>query len=51
MLDKAIEGYTYDESGAVNGVTSQGETVKTKCVIADPTYFPDKVKKVGKVRI
>ena len=50
MLDKPIEGYTYDENGAINGVTSQGETVKTKCVIADPTYFPDKVKKVGKVR-
>ena len=49
MLDKPIEGYTYDENGAINGVTSQGETVKTKCVIADPTYFPDKVKKVGKV--
>ncbi|CAB4007117.1 Rab GDP dissociation inhibitor alpha [Paramuricea clavata] len=49
MLDKAIEGYTYDENGAINGVTSEGETVKTKCVIADPTYFPDKVKKVGKV--
>ena len=49
MLDKPIEGYTYDENGAVNGVTSQGETVKTKCVIADPTYFPDKVKKTGKV--
>lgn len=49
MLDKPIEGYTYDDNGAIIGVTSQGETVKTKCVIADPTYFPDKVKKVGKV--
>lgn len=49
MLDKPIEGYTYDETGTINGVTSQGETVKTKCVIADPTYFPDKVKKFGQV--
>lgn len=49
MLDKPIEGFTYDDSGAITGVTSQGETVKTKCVIADPTYFPEKVKKVGKV--
>ena len=49
MLDKPIEGFTYDDNGAITGVTSQGETVKTKCVIADPTYFPDKVKKIGKV--
>ncbi|WP_411027383.1 hypothetical protein, partial [Salmonella sp. s54925] len=49
MLDKPIEGFTYDDNGAITGVTSQGETVKTKCVIADPTYFPDKVNKAGKV--
>ena len=49
MLDKPIEDIKYDESGQVCGVTSQGETAKTKMVISDPTYFPDKVKKVGQV--
>ena len=50
MLDKPIEEIKYDESGAACGVTSQGETAKTKCVIGDPSYFTDKVKKVGQVR-
>ncbi|XP_062522506.1 rab GDP dissociation inhibitor beta-like [Corticium candelabrum] len=49
MLDKPIEQLSYDENGIVCGVTSEGETARTKCVIADPTYFSDKVKKVGQV--
>jgi len=31
------------------GVTSEGVTAKCKCVIADPSYFPDKVEQVGQV--
>ena len=50
MLDKPIEEIKYDENGCVCGVTSQGETAKTKSVIGDPSYFTDKVKKVGQVR-
>ena len=49
MLDKAVEEIVYDDNGQVCGVKSQGETAKTKMVIADPSYFPDKVKKVGQV--
>lgn len=49
MLDKPIEEIKYDESGRVCGVTSQGETAKTKMVIGDPSYFPDKVRKDGQV--
>ena len=49
MLDKPVEEIVYDENGQVCGVKSQGETAKTKMVIADPSYFPDKVKKVGQV--
>eukprot|EP00118_Oscarella_pearsei_P021469 m.241054 g.241054 ORF g.241054 m.241054 type:complete len:444 (+) comp40199_c1_seq1:1341-2672(+) len=49
MLDKPIEEIVYDEKGAVCGVKSEGETARTKCVVADPSYFPDKVKKVGSV--
>jgi Rab GDP dissociation inhibitor len=45
MLDKPVEEIVYDESGKVIGVKSQGEVAKTKMVIADPSYFPDKVKK------
>ena len=51
MLDKPIEKIEYDAEGKVCGVTSGGETAKTKRVIADPSYFPDKVKKVGQVGI
>ncbi|PIK54484.1 rab GDP-dissociation inhibitor, partial [Apostichopus japonicus] len=32
-----------------DGVTSEGETAKCGVVIGDPSYFPDKVKEVGKV--
>ena len=32
------------------GVKSQGEVAQCSCVIGDPSYFTDKVKKVGQVR-
>ena len=49
MLQKPFEGITTDENGKVTGVTSDGETASTKIVVADPSYFPDKCKKVGQV--
>ena len=49
MLDKPIEEIMYDESGHVSGVKSQGEVARTKIVVADPSYFEDKVKKSGQV--
>ncbi|KAJ7943725.1 Guanosine nucleotide diphosphate dissociation inhibitor [Quillaja saponaria] len=39
----------FDETGKAFGVTSEGETAKCKKVVCDPSYLPDKVKKVGKV--
>lgn len=48
MLDKPIEEIIY-EGGKVVGVKSQGEVAKCKCVIGDPSYFTDKVKKTGQV--
>jgi len=48
MLDKPIEEIVY-ENGKVVGVKSQGEVAKCKFVVGDPSYFPDKVKKSGKV--
>jgi len=56
MLNKVIEGYTYDDNGRVNGVKAKdnrpdgvSEVAKCSCVIADPTYFSDKVKQVGQI--
>jgi len=49
MLNKPILGFTYDESGRVNGVKSDDGIVKCKTVIGDPSYFPDKVKQVGSI--
>jgi len=48
MLDKPVEEIVY-ENGKVVGVKSGGEVAKTKMVIADPSYFPDRVEKVCQV--
>jgi len=48
MLDKPVEEVVM-EGGKVVGVKSGGEIAKTKMVIADPSYFPDRVKKVAQV--
>jgi len=48
MLNKPIEEIVYKD-GVVVGVKSEGEIAKCKFVIGDPSYFPDKVKKVGQV--
>jgi len=49
MLNKPVEQIIYDEHGVVTGVKSEGEIAKCKFVVGDPSYFPDKVKKVGQV--
>jgi Rab GDP dissociation inhibitor len=49
MLDKPIDEIVYGPDGKVTGVKSQGEVARCKFVVGDPSYFPDKVKKVGKV--
>jgi len=49
MLNKPIEGFSFDEFGRINGVKSEGEVAKCSAVIADPTYFPDKVKQIGQI--
>jgi len=48
MLSKPIDEIVY-ENGKVVGVKSEGEIAKCKFVVGDPSYFPDKVKKVGEV--
>jgi len=49
MLNKPVEEIVYNSSGVVCGVKSEGEVAKCKFVIGDPSYFPDKVKKIGRV--
>ncbi|TVT97416.1 hypothetical protein EJB05_57332 [Eragrostis curvula] len=49
MLSKPECKVEFDDEGKVCGVTSEGETAKCKKVVCDPSYLPDKVKKVGKV--
>ncbi|KAI8920455.1 GDP dissociation inhibitor [Entophlyctis helioformis] len=48
MLQKKIDEIVM-ENGKVVGVKSDGETARAKAVIGDPSYFSDKVKKVGSV--
>lgn len=48
MLDKKIDEIVYEDGKAV-GVKSEGEVAKAKKIIGDPSYFPDKVKKTGRV--
>lgn len=48
MLDKPVDELVY-ENGRVVGVKSGGEVAKCKQVYCDPSYVPDKVKKVGQV--
>lgn len=49
MLDKKGCNIQYDEAGKAVGVESDGEVVKGKIIICDPSYAPDKVKKTGQV--
>lgn len=49
MLGKPECKVEFDKNGKAFGVTSEGETAKCKKVVCDPSYLPNKVKKVGKV--
>lgn len=49
MLQTECTGLEFGPDGKVNGVRFGENVVKTSCVIADPTYFPEKVKKVKQV--
>mmetsp|Transcript_28740 Transcript_28740/g.72271 ORF Transcript_28740/g.72271 Transcript_28740/m.72271 type:complete len:439 (-) Transcript_28740:37-1353(-) len=48
MLGKPIDEILYKD-GRVCGIKSEGEVANCDYVVADPSYFPDKVKKVGQV--
>eukprot|EP01133_Synstelium_polycarpum_P017374 gene17374-20728_t len=46
MLKKPIENIVIDDKVRV---TSEGETVTCDFIVADPSYFPDKVRVTGKI--
>ena len=48
MLDMPIDEIMMD-GGKFVGVRSGQEVAKASCVIGDPSYFPDLVKKTGQV--
>ncbi|XP_061422902.1 rab GDP dissociation inhibitor beta-like [Lethenteron reissneri] len=48
MLNKPVEEIVM-ENGKVLGVKSEGEVARCKQLICDPSYAPDRVKKVGQV--
>jgi Rab GDP dissociation inhibitor len=48
MLDKPIDEIVYEKGRAV-GVRSGNEIAKAGTIIGDPSYFPGKVTRVGKV--
>lgn len=49
MLDTPVDDVVVGPSGSVSGVKSGDNLIKTKAVIGDPSYFPDRVRKVGQV--
>lgn len=49
MLRKPFEGIEKNDAGEVVGVKSEGETAKCKFVVADPSYFPEKVTQNGEI--
>eukprot|EP00741_Cyanophora_paradoxa_P005224 tig00000865_g5064.t1 len=49
MLNKPVDEIVYDEKGQFVGVKSEGQVARAKFVVGDPSYFPNKVRKNGKV--
>ena len=49
MLDRPDVEVEYNEQGVAIGVTAGGETAKTKLVVGDPSYFPNRIIKTGQV--
>lgn len=47
MLGTPIDEVLYDENKKFSGVVTKEGTAKAPIVIADPTYFPERVKKTG----
>jgi len=48
MLDKKVDEIVY-ENGVAIGVRSGEEVAKAPIIVGDPSYFPGKVRRIGKV--
>ena len=49
MLEKPVDEIVYNKDGKFEGVRSGDEIARADVVFADPSYFPDKVQKTGRV--
>ncbi|KAL0230131.1 hypothetical protein PCE1_003693 [Barthelona sp. PCE] len=49
ILNNQPTDFTFDEEGKVNGATIMGQHVGVSRIVADWTYFPEKVEKIGQV--
>jgi len=49
MLNRDIDEVVFDDAGKAQGVKAKGVMGKAPVVVGDPTYFPEKTRKVGKV--
>lgn len=50
MLETPFDGLVHDEStGKLIGIKSGQNTVNCSAIIADPSYFPERVKTIGRV--
>ncbi|XP_028393881.1 rab GDP dissociation inhibitor alpha-like [Dendronephthya gigantea] len=48
MVNKPVDEVIM-EAGEAVGISSGGEIAKAKCIVGDPSYFPDSVSKIGQV--
>lgn len=48
MLDKKVDEIVY-ENGVAVGVRSGDEIARANTIVGDPSYFPGKVRRVGRV--
>ena len=49
MLQTPVDKVNFGADGKFESIESKGQVCKAKIVVGDPSYFPDRVKKVGRV--
>ncbi|EKF32965.1 RAB GDP dissociation inhibitor alpha, putative [Trypanosoma cruzi marinkellei] len=49
MLQTPVTKVNFNEQGAFESIESNGKKAYAKLIVGDPSYFPDRVKKCGKV--
>jgi hypothetical protein len=51
MLNRGVDKVDYNAENKVCGVYSGGEYASCRFIVADPSYFPEKTRHIGKVFI